>query len=892
MGLKRRDNTELVLQTLDELKKPKKLSKEEKKVQSFLEKIEFARTESAKLYNPDDYRIIREEKELLDYIELGNKCGYISIDTETTGLEFYKDTVVGLCLYVDGEKACYCPYGHIDYFTGELVENQLSKESIIKALRGIKANIIMHNADFDIRTILFTYGVRLKCWWDTQIAGYILNENESHKLKDLHGKYISKQDEATFGELFNKIGFQYVPIEVGYMYAAHDAIDTRELQQFQAKFLRPDHPREDFRNLHYVFRNIEMDVLEATINMEEAGVYLDMPYTESIIPKYEGKLKKALEECYTELLPYREQCLTHEQLDNPVNLSSPKQVAIVLYDIMNIKPIEGRKVGEEILEKINTPFTKALLAYRGASKLLSTYIIKLPKVRQKDNKIHCSFKQTGTACITKDSLLLTDAGYMSIGGLFDGNEKDGVFEETDISIVNKDLEYERVSHRIKYSNVPTIKITTVGGFTIEGTSNHPIITSGCINEEYPLASPKKRRELLVNSSNFRRLDELSIGQYVKIPFGYNKFPTEYVKFDLDIHKLRTHKNDTLTVPEFVNEEFAELLGMYHADGSWKTSNRSFKIRISNRDEEVRDRVGYLVKSLFNLECSISRDKRTGVYDTYFGSKALIDMLKFLPKGARNKKIPEFIYKSPKSVILAYIKGMTLDSTVSTDRSRILLSVYSQQDAMFIQSTLLNAGIFATISKSVGNKSRDRDHFGNVVGTYQGNRITVTKINAYKFKEMVGLVQTKKSSLITSDWKCNLKHPIDNHFIYLPIKQIEHGYNDVYDLHVPNTHSFIANGIVNHNTGRYSSKNPNLQNVPSHDKYIRPMFCGGIDYREVDDLTFEKCEEVELSTGEWKFVELLKVGDEVVTDEGVRKITNIEVQPTLLGKVILQLASGD
>lgn len=397
MGLKRRDNTELVLQTLDELKKPKKLTKEEKKVQSFLEKIEFARAESTKLYNPDDYRIIREEKELLEYIELGNKCGYISIDTETTGLEFYKDTVVGLCLYVDGEKACYCPYGHIDYFTGELVENQLSKESIIKALLNITARIIMHNADFDIRTILFTYGVRLKCWWDTQIAGYILNENESHRLKDLHGKYVSKQDEATFGDLFNKIGFQYVPIEVGYMYAAHDAIDTRELQQFQGKFLRVDHPREDFRNLYYVFRNIEMDVLDATINMEETGVYLDMPYTESIIPKYEEKLEKALEECYTELLPYKEQCLTHEQLDNPVNLSSPKQVAIVLYDIMKIKPIDGRKVGEEVLEKINIPFTKALLAYRGASKLLNTYIKKLPEVRQKDGKIHCSFNATGTA---------------------------------------------------------------------------------------------------------------------------------------------------------------------------------------------------------------------------------------------------------------------------------------------------------------------------------------------------------------------------------------------------------------------------------------------------------------------------------------------------------------
>ena len=894
MGLQRRDNTELVLQTLDELKKPKKLTKEEKKVKSFLEKVEFARTESARLYNPDDYRIIRDEKELLGYIELGNKCGYISIDTETTGLEF-TDTVVGLCLYVDGEKACYCPYRHIDYFTGELVENQLSKESIVQALSRITANIIMHHADFDIRKILRTFGVRLKCWWDTQIGGYILNENESHKLKDLHGKYVSKQDEATFGDLFNKIGFQYVPIEVGYMYAAHDAIDTRELQQFQAKFLRVDHPREDFRNLYYVFRNIEMSVLDATINMEETGVYLDMPYTESIIPKYEEKLEKALEECYTELLPYKEQCLTHEQLDNPVNLSSPKQVAIVLYDIMKIKPIDGRKVGEEILEKINIPFTKALLAYRGALKLLNTYIKKLPSVRQKDDKIHCSFKQTGTACITKDSLLLTDTGYMSIGDLFDGAEKDGTFVETDVSIVNKDLEYEKTSHRIKYSNVPTIKITTVGGIVLEGSHNHPIVATEYNQSNYNIKSFKHDKNTFISSFKFRRLDNLTIGDYIKIPYGYDKFPTEYVKFDLDVHQLRTHKNDTLTVPEYVNEELAELLGMYHADGSWKTSNGSFKIRISNRDEEVRNRIVYLAKSLFNLDCSISRDKRTGVYDISFGSKALINMSKFLCKGARNKKIPEFIYKSPKSVILAYIKGMTLDSSISQKKQTIRISVYSKSDAIFVQSILLNLGIYSAVCQHKGDSEITHDHIGNTVGRYFGNKITLSKINAYKFNNVVGVLQTKKSLMITKEWNCKLSpthYIIDAECIYLPIKAIEYGNADVYDIHVPTTHSFIVNSLISSNTGRYSSSDPNLQNIPSHDKMIRPMFCGGIDYREVDDLTFEKCEEIELSTGEWKFVELLKVGEEVVTDEGVHTITNIEVQPTLLGKVILQLESKD
>lgn len=81
---------------------------------------------------------------------------------------------------------------------------------------------------------------------------------------------------------------------------------------------------------------------------------------------------------------------------------------------------------------------------------------------------------------------------------------------------------------------------------------------------------------------------------------------------------------------------------------------------------------------------------------------------------------------------------------------------------------------------------------------------------------------------------------------------------------------------------------NLQNIPSHDKSIRPMFTGGTDYRDVTDLTFEKCEEIELENGEWKFVELLSVGDKIKTEEGIYNISHVEIQPTLVGKVIIQL----
>lgn len=40
-----------------------------------------------------------------------------------------------------------------------------------------------------------------------------------------------------------------------------------------------------------------------------------------------------------------------------------------------------------------------------------------------------------------------------------------------------------------------------------------------------------------------------------------------------------------------------------------------------------------------------------------------------------------------------------------------------------------------------------------------------------------------------------------------VVDIQYGMNTVYDIHVPGTHSFISNGIISHNTGRFSSKEP-------------------------------------------------------------------------------------
>lgn len=89
-----------------------------------------------------------------------------------------------------------------------------------------------------------------------------------------------------------------------------------------------------------------------------------------------------------------------------------------------------------------------------------------------------------------------------------------------------------------------------------------------------------------------------------------------------------------------------------------------------------------------------------------------------------------------------------------------------------------------------------------------------------------------------------------------VVDIKYGVNTVYDIHVPNSHSFVSNGFISHNTGRFSSKEPNLQNIPSHATDIRHLFrataadTANIDCEEVPD-----SEELRVQIPNWNKVYL-------------------------------------
>jgi DNA polymerase I-like protein with 3'-5' exonuclease and polymerase domains len=392
--------------------KPKKTASAEKRKANKIQGIiQQASMDEQLLRQANKFRCIQSTDEFLQYIESIKKNGIAAIDTETTGLNPMADEVVGICLFTPNEKAIYVPLKHIDS-DGNIIAEQIPVGVVADALNSLDGiKWILHNAKFDIRFLRHSMGIRIKAHFDTSLAGNYLNENEPHKLKALHAKYIEGADAGgNYSDYFEDMGFNHVPIDLAYLYAAGDALKTFELYQFQEPFLNPKKDECISRGLQDAaefFHQTEVPLIDVIADIEDCGVALDVSYAERLAIEYNGQIEQIKHDCLDMISKLDLSGLEAEKsakLSTPVNLGSPLQLSIIIYDVMGFKPVDKEKprgTGAEILEaltesKKHGQFFKSLLKYRELSKLLSTYIEKLPKVvNERTGKIHASFNQFG-----------------------------------------------------------------------------------------------------------------------------------------------------------------------------------------------------------------------------------------------------------------------------------------------------------------------------------------------------------------------------------------------------------------------------------------------------------------------------------------------------------------
>lgn len=371
--------------------------------------------------------VIRDKSALVDYFDEAIKNGEIAIDTETNNsLDPLTCLLMGPCIYTPGKKNAYIPMHHVDS-EGSLLPNQLTEQDFREQLDRLgNTKIIMHNGKFDYQVIKCTCGgIELPIYWDTMIAAKILDENE--KRAGLKYQYIDKidssQEKYDIEHLFEGIEYAIVDPEIFALYAATDAFMTYKLYKWQQEQFN----KEENKGLYNVFMNVEMPVIQVAAEMELTGICIDKEYAKRLSDKTHKIADSIDEKIDRELATYKDiitqwrkteeanyhpisktrnkdgnfntQKSKNEQLFDPPQVTSPTQLAILLYDVLKTPVIDKSKprgTGEDILLKINSPLCKLILEKRGIEKLLNTYIDKLPAcVNEKDGRLHAHFNQMG-----------------------------------------------------------------------------------------------------------------------------------------------------------------------------------------------------------------------------------------------------------------------------------------------------------------------------------------------------------------------------------------------------------------------------------------------------------------------------------------------------------------
>lgn len=371
-------------------------------------------------------KVITSKDELSKYIDEAIRNGIIAIDTETNNsLEPLTCLLMGACIYTPGQLSAYIPVHHTQPDTDILIENQLTESDIKEQFERLSnTKILMHNGKFDYEVIKCTCNCVLNIYWDTEIAARILDENELAGLKKQYILHIdSTQEKYDIEHLFQGIPYAYVKPEIFALYAATDAYITYRLYEWQKdQFNKPGNEK-----LFDLFMNVEMPIVPVCAEMELYGIEIDKEYAKRLSNKYHKKVDEVNAKIDAELSKYSDKIsawrLTkeanykernskpnktgeftykkskNEQLENPPQLNSPTQLAILLYDILGT-PAQDKKsprgTGEEILQKINLPICDLILEKRGLEKLIGTYIDKIPEcVNSKDNRLHAHFNQLG-----------------------------------------------------------------------------------------------------------------------------------------------------------------------------------------------------------------------------------------------------------------------------------------------------------------------------------------------------------------------------------------------------------------------------------------------------------------------------------------------------------------
>lgn len=324
---------------------------------------------------------IKDLDQLQLFVEFMEKhAPSIAVDLETTGLRFFRDRIASISFSFTLDDGTIVSVGvltlpkpgwwHADIY-GDTMPSSTSNSLVVRELftrllTNRKIRFEFHNGDFDTK-MCWAAGFYVENGMDTIDAHLLLDENTSHRLKELVIRYISEQagyQHKILDEVEDKAEISKAPPELLLDYNTDDTYATHYLAGKFEKDLR-EQGQWDF------FTNHVMPVRRTFTRISYRGITIDRNRLLETSSRYRKKIQDLQKDLFS-------------AVGKEFNWGSPDQLGAVLYDDLKLPILEVTKkgapsTGKAVLVKLTkmvpeNPVPDQIIQLKHLKKMISTYL--------------------------------------------------------------------------------------------------------------------------------------------------------------------------------------------------------------------------------------------------------------------------------------------------------------------------------------------------------------------------------------------------------------------------------------------------------------------------------------------------------------------------------------
>lgn len=695
---------------------------------------------------------------------------YVAIDTETTGLNRMKDIPLYWSL-AWGNRRIAMPASTLPCFRGAFAD---------PGKRWFFAN-----AKFDVH-MLANAGISIRGdFVDTAVMDALLHEEESHALKDMSKRLLGwrwHDFEDTFprkkGESIGEslMRAEQEDLQRLVEYASKDAFGTLRLGELLKKKLEGENTfslyPEDFPTLAALFFKVEVPFTKVLWKCERKGIYVSQEYLKSIETPVQEELDSI----------HREICRVAGRMFNP---ASPAQMRDYFFGELKLKPRTFTKGGKKGIKQPQTdaaflehyaaegvPMAKLVLREHELSKLLGTYVQGLPGHMDPQGRVHTKFNQDIARCMPAGELVLTNRGYLPVEQVVVG---DRVISHTGVP--------RAVVETSTHTPKPIYRVTLSNGLVLRTTGNHEYRTG----------------------DGWTRADRLHIGQSVTVHADKEEWrPVEgWAPFEVSSWG-RVRNSVTGTIKRLQEKgRWGHLKVTLHRQGAQK------------RGENKKD---FAVHRLVLMAFGESKEKAE---TRHLNGIAWDNTVRNLSYGSSQENRADALRHGTLSQRRA---GRTVLTEAAVDEIRAA----TRRGQPPSSTAKLNFQVAERMRRShalgVGVADLARQHGVSyqavsqvIKGRTYGEAPEETAVSAKDLAQKYGVSEGYIREVWSgAKWKDeSYIEGAGADFYEAAVAEVVIEAAEVtYGLTVEVDHSHVTGGVVTHNTGRLSSSEPNLQNIPN------------------------------------------------------------------------------